>query len=414
MTRSDAQIGIGLAGIIAMHIAVVPAVGQDPCGYEVAEIIKGPWCGELLGYSPLTSYALDDSGAVAGYYINCLIGPDEAFTWTSDGGLDTLERPAGFSRARARDVEGTNAVGELHMNNLINAVLWQSGAATLLGIPAGGNYSEAASICNGVIVGVWGNNISGPGSRAFVWQDGVMLDLDLPMGPNTSAYDINKAGMVTGWMGQSPGIDSHAYLWMDGEVVDLGVIPEGFTALGRAINDLDPPQVVGQGQVPLDGFPLGAARAILWDNGQATNLGTLDGYAHTAALDVNDATEIVGRAFSPGVTAFIWRNGLMQDINDLVLDPGGLSFFHSPVSINNLGEISCNASDGKGDDVGVVLVPAALAFADLTCDGLVGLDDFVALLNAWGPCKPGPCMADLDDDGSVGVVDFLLLLAHWG
>ena len=70
MTRSDAQIGIGLAGIIAMHIRVVPAVGQDPCGYEVAEIIKGPWCGELLGYSPLTSYALDDSGAVAGYYIN--------------------------------------------------------------------------------------------------------------------------------------------------------------------------------------------------------------------------------------------------------------------------------------------------------------------------------------------------------
>ena len=67
MTRSHVQISIGLAGIIAMHVAVVPALGQDPCGYEVAEIIKGPWCGELLGFSPVLPYALEESGAVAGY-----------------------------------------------------------------------------------------------------------------------------------------------------------------------------------------------------------------------------------------------------------------------------------------------------------------------------------------------------------
>ncbi len=300
------------------------------------------------------------------------------------------------------------------MNDRSNAVLWQSGAATLLGIPAGGNYSWAGSICNGVIVGGWGNSVSGPSSRAFVWQDGVMVDLDLPLGPNTGAYDINKAGIITGWMGQSLVIDSHAYLWTDGKVVDLGVIPEGFTALGRAINDLDPPQVIGQGQIAQDGFPLGIARAILWDNGQATNLGTLEGYARSAAFDVNDATEIVGRAFSPSETAFIWRNGLMQDLNDLLLDPPGLIYLGLPRAINNRGEILCSASDAKGDGVAVVLVPATIAFADLTCDGLVHLDDFAALLGAWGPCKPGPCMADLDDDGSIGIVDLLLLLAHWG
>ncbi len=151
----------------------------------------------MLGFSPVTPYALDEPGAVAGYYANCLIGPDEAFTWTIDGGLDTLERPSGFSGARAHDVEGTNAVGDLSMNNLTTAVLWQSGAATLLGIPPGGNYSGAASICNGVIVGGWGNSVTRP-VRGFVWQDGVMLDLDLPLGPNTGAYDINKAGVITG------------------------------------------------------------------------------------------------------------------------------------------------------------------------------------------------------------------------
>ena len=43
--------------------------------------------------------------------------------------------------------------------------------------------------------------------------------------------------------------------------------------------------------------------------------------------------------------------------------------------------------------------------------------DFLALLQAWGPC-PGPCPpscpADLDGNCSVGIVDFLTLLQNWG
>ncbi len=50
---------------------------------------------------------------------------------------------------------------------------------------------------------------------------------------------------------------------------------------------------------------------------------------------------------------------------------------------------------------------------DIDCDGIVGIQDFLALLAAWGPCA-GACVADLDCDGTVGILDFLALLAQWG
>ena len=55
-------------------------------------------------------------------------------------------------------------------------------------------------------------------------------------------------------------------------------------------------------------------------------------------------------------------------------------------------------------------------FADLDCDGVVNVIDFMALHRAWGPCRapPARCPADLDNDGAVGVLDMLMLLANWG
>ncbi|MHC4989413.1 MAG: hypothetical protein ACYTGC_00390, partial [Planctomycetota bacterium] len=47
--------------------------------------------------------------------------------------------------------------------------------------------------------------------------------------------------------------------------------------------------------------------------------------------------------------------------------------------------------------------------ADVDGDGVVGVDDLLALIQAWGPCPepPTPCPADVDGDGVVGVGDLL-------
>ena len=51
---------------------------------------------------------------------------------------------------------------------------------------------------------------------------------------------------------------------------------------------------------------------------------------------------------------------------------------------------------------------------DVTFDAHVGPDDFMMVLDNWGPCQDEPCPGDVDGDGSVGIIDFLLVLANWG
>jgi len=49
-------------------------------------------------------------------------------------------------------------------------------------------------------------------------------------------------------------------------------------------------------------------------------------------------------------------------------------------------------------------------FGDLTCDGVVGTDDLLALLEAWDLTTDG----DLSGNGTTGVYDLMLLLTNYG
>jgi len=70
------------------------------------------------------------------------------------------------------------------------------------------------------------------------------------------------------------------------------------------------------------------------------------------------------------------------------------------------GDASDTNGNGVPDECDVV--------GDIDGDGLVGINDFLALLAAWGPCDDcGACPADIDGDCAVGIDDFLTLLAEW-
>lgn len=52
---------------------------------------------------------------------------------------------------------------------------------------------------------------------------------------------------------------------------------------------------------------------------------------------------------------------------------------------------------------------------DLNGDGLVNIEDMLAILASWGRCDGyGPCAADLDEDGIVDDFDLDVLLKNWG
>jgi hypothetical protein len=77
--------------------------------------------------------------------------------------------------------------------------------------------------------------------------------------------------------------------------------------------------------------------------------------------------------------------------------------------------LALGAIDVTGDIESTAVVTAGGSGscpADLDGDSLVGVNDFLLLLAAWGSDPGGP--PDLDGDGVVGVSDFLALLAAWG
>lgn len=96
------------------------------------------------------------------------------------------------------------------------------------------------------------------------------------------------------------------------------------------------------------------------------------------------------------------------------------SFFFPPYSIV---DISIGAIDG-GIQGTAYFVDSFINFdvegttpGDINGDGIIGIDDFLLLLAAWGPCDdpcPPSCRPDFDGDCVVGIADFLTLLANWG
>ncbi len=79
--------------------------------------------------------------------------------------------------------------------------------------------------------------------------------------------------------------------------------------------------------------------------------------------------------------------------------------------------VSLTVADGKLYAGTVASGVWVLEPFDINGDGVVGINDLLILLAAWGPC-PAPCLpscaADLDLDGTVGTSDLLILLGNWG
>lgn len=136
---------------------------------------------------------------------------------------------------------------------------------------------------------------------------------------------------------------SHAFEWRNGVLTDLGALPGVNVSFSQWISDDG--LVVGASENgvidPLTGFP--EMDAVLWNDGQMINLGTLGGNASEAGA-VNNRGQVVGAAlntipdtFTTGFIvgfgnayflttgfgaatqehAFLWEDGVMKDLGTL-------------------------------------------------------------------------------------------------
>ena len=49
---------------------------------------------------------------------------------------------------------------------------------------------------------------------------------------------------------------------------------------------------------------------------------------------------------------------------------------------------------------------------DVNEDGMIGVNDILAVIDSWGVCDG--CDADINQDGIVDVSDLLLIIGNWG
>ncbi len=222
-------------------------------------------------------------------------------------------------------------VGLVGVGQAEGAVLY---SVTDLGDLSGGeDMSHAMAVNNtGQVVGI---SEAAGGTRAFLWENGVMTDLDTLTDEHhySWAWDINDSGQIVGTSGvdgTGGGVLSRRpFLYSDGSMSVLTGFGDDYGE-ARGINNAS--EVVG-----ISHYSHGA---FLYSGGTMTDLGSLGGIPpYSDAYGINDFTQVVGGVNYVGDSDFnrgvLWEDDTMTDLGDLPGNPETTRAY----DINNLGQV---------------------------------------------------------------------------
>ncbi len=181
-----------------------------------------------------------------------------------------------------------------------HAILWEPDCSNPVDLTAldGGRYSWPRDINNqGDIVG--GDAILPDmiHSRAVVWRNRVLVELDDNGAPDSQAMAINNAGTIAGFI-QGLGV-AHAVIWRNGTMTDLGTLPGGFYSHAIGIDDAG--DVVGDSTVASND----RGYAVLFTGGAIVNLNDYVDPTHWwlgQATDICNDGRIVGNGTLDGIS----------------------------------------------------------------------------------------------------------------
>jgi probable HAF family extracellular repeat protein len=297
-------------------------------------------------------FTIYDLGPGQGTFISAdgqiLVGPTfnhPSTTWLWQNGVITVVNTNGSTAHEVNqsgNVVGSELAGYYasppigDISPFYRAYLSSQGNVTRLGT-LGGRASSASGInIANVVVGVADDKLQV--QRPFIWQNGVMSALPLRSAISNAWTSISPmritddgriygTGKLTGAMHAIELARANDGIY---DLSDLGALPgsssslNGFNQFGWACGEalFGSPSYVG---------------AFLFRDRTATMLGNL-GSDGSYGWGLNDLGDVVGESNSDSYRAFLWREGVMYDLNSCIDTNSGWVLV-SAQAINNAGQI---------------------------------------------------------------------------
>ena len=206
-------------------------------------------------------------------------------------------------------------------------------------------------------------NVGLPPFHPFLWEDGKgMKDLGSFGGVQTASVNgLNERGEVVGGLFLPGDAVINPFLWDGEKLIDLSVPPFVSSGVGEAnwINEAG--EVVGIASLPApcSDSPQELFHAFLWRKGVMEDLGGLAGFPRSRADFINSRSQVVGGSLPcdfSNVTAFLWENGSMVDLNSLIPSNSELYLIWAAF-VDDRGEIAALANLPNGNTHAALLIP---------------------------------------------------------
>lgn len=212
--------------------------------YDSGEVIDFP---ELNRPFFITSGLINDSTVIVAERRS----DRRAMTW-DNGNLIELGSLGGVSSPMAINNKGQVVGYSTYEEGPSLPVLWENGEIIELGIGEGEQASALSINNNGIIVGIKDSY------TPVLWKDGNLIELDILTGYIDGwAMSINDEEQVVGY--NLTVNESRAFLWQDGKLIDLGACNlGGAKSMATSINEKG--QIVGRSETSS-----GEIHAVLWE-----------------------------------------------------------------------------------------------------------------------------------------------------
>ena len=271
--------------------------------------------GTLEGGNWSEAHAINSKGQIAGFWGNSLTGPWQAFIW-QDGVMNDLGPSIGGEDNRAFGINENGAITgwwKPKQGGERLAFIWEDGQMTDLG-PIPGGFSSLGfgiNINNQVTGGGFLQEPDGSGilTHAFSWEKGEMINIGvLPGFPRSSGLDISDDGTI---IGQAWGAGQSGFIWQDGVMSDL----DDFIGDHRDVHIEIAYEINNSGQITgTASGPFGIAAVLLTPIDSP--LGDLDADCQITTADLQLLLDTWG--LCNGCSADLDGNGIVNT-NDLLI-----------------------------------------------------------------------------------------------